>query len=81
MLPYYDYVDYLVESGPKYYINRLDVLHERAIGNINGNFHGIFHLKERQGHFGLLSPQMRRTEHHCSIMYKLSRMGKKSQET
>ena len=76
IVPLYDYVDYLIESGPKYYINRLDVLHEKAIGIINGKSHGIFNLKEREGHFGLHSPHMRRTEHHCSIMYGLSRMGK-----
>ena len=51
IVPLYDYVDYLVESGPKYYINRLDVLHEKAIGIINGKSHGIFNLKEREGHY------------------------------
>ena len=31
---------------------------------------------DQHRHFGSHSPQMRRTEHHCSIMYRLSRMGK-----
>ena len=31
IVPLFDYADFLTDSGPKYYVDRLDTLHEKAV--------------------------------------------------
>ena len=68
IIPLFDYADFLIESGQRIYIDRLDVLHEKAICIIDCKKNGLLDCK------CLVSPTTRRREHHCAIMYRLSRV-------
>ena len=75
IVPLFDYADFLVDSGPKYYVDRLDTLHEKAICIIDSKGFNDICIKESEVAHRLLPPRMRRDEHQCSIMYRLSRTG------
>ena len=75
ILPLFDYADFLIESGTTYYINRLHNLHEKAVWLIDCNKHKDEDLSSLERRYLLESPSMRRKEHHCMIMYRLSGKG------
>ena len=69
----YDYADFLIESGPKMYIDRLLSLHEKAISIIDYNSHPKMKCKNLQMLYKLECPIRRRHERHVLIMYQLSK--------
>ena len=71
----YDYADFLIESGPKYYHNRLNTLHENALKIIDCNANNGMSHKCLETLYHLSSPVTRRHQHHCVLMYRLSKRG------
>ena len=73
IVPLFDYVDFLMDGGPKYYRDRLTNLHEKAVMIIDCNMHNNVGIKEMEYMYNLQPPSRRRAEHHASIMYRLSK--------
>ena len=73
IIPIFDYADFLVDSGPTYYRERLMTLHEKAVSIIDCNSHKRATIIELEKCYNLQPPRRRQVEHHSSIMYRLSR--------
>ena len=73
IIPLFDYADFLVEGGTRYYQEKLDCLHEKALSIIDCKKHKNLEVCDLQILYGLNSIGQRRKEHHCAIMYRLSR--------
>ena len=58
IIPLYDYADFLIESGPMYYIDRLDTLHEKAIQLIDCKGQRDENIVARPVHYKLITPEM-----------------------
>ena len=76
IIPLFDYADFLIESGPNMYIDRLNSLHSKAMQIIDCNKHRNATNIELERLYCLLTPKTRRREHHCAIMYRQSRISK-----
>ena len=74
IIPLFDYADFLIESGQKYYLYRLDVLHEKALRIIDCKKHHQLECGGLEILYRLTSPSARRREHHCAIMYRFSKL-------
>ena len=73
IIPLLDYADFLIDSGPTYYIRRIDRLHEKALRLIDCKKHRNADV-QALGHIYHIDPPIkRRHEHHSAIMYRLSR--------
>ena len=75
IVPLYDYADFIIESGPKVYIDRLNKLHEKALCIIDCNTNRKLSHEKLETLFGLWSPATRRHKHHCALMFRLSKRG------
>ena len=75
IVPLIDYADFLIESGPTYYIDRVNSLHEKAVYIIDCNAHKNVSVKNLETMYRLEPPLRRRTEHHAAIMFRLSKGG------
>ena len=75
ILPHFDYADFLVDSGPAYYINRLKSLHEKGLKIIDCKANPGAESVELQTCYRVKSPSFRQKEHHLIIMYRLSKFG------
>ena len=75
IIPLFDYADFLIDSGPVYYQNRILSLHEKAVRIIDCNTHKQTNMTDLEVCYRLQSPQRRRIEHHAAIMYRLSKNG------
>ena len=73
IVPLYDYADFLVESGQNAFIERLNTLHSKALRIIDGTTNKLADDIQLEYAYRLLTPKTRRNEHHCAIMYRLSR--------
>ena len=73
VIPLFDYADFLVDGGPKYYRDRLTILHEKAIRIIDCSRHKNANIGELEYMYNLQSPSRRRSEHHAAIMYRQSK--------
>ena len=73
IVPLLDYADFLIDSGPAYYIRRIDNLHEKAIRLIDCKKHRNVDVQVLGAIYRLDPPIKRRHEHHCAIMYRLSK--------
>ena len=73
IVPLYDYADFLVESGQNALTERLTTLHSKALRIIDCTLNKRVGDAELEIIYGLLPPVSRRNEHHCAIMYRLSR--------
>ena len=69
----YDFADFLIESGPNFYQNRLNTLHEKALRFIDCNSNLNLSVDGLEYFYLLLSPVSRRHQHHCALMYRLSK--------
>ena len=69
IVPLIDYADFLIDSGPTYYVERIKSLHEKAILIIDCNTNKQMSIANLKVLYRLQSPTRRRTEHHASIMY------------
>ena len=69
----YDYADFLIESGPNFYQNRLNTLHEKALRIIDCNSNPNLSVDGLEYLCLLSSPVTRRHQHHCALMYRLSK--------
>ena len=76
IVPLFDYADFLIDSGPKYFRDRLTNLHEKAVMIIDCNAHKHAGMMDLEFMYKLQPPRRRRTEHHAAIMYRLSRNGR-----
>ena len=75
IIPQLDYADFLIDSGTAYFINRIENLHEKALRLIDCKKHKNLDHCELELLYNIDSPKKRRCDHHCSIMYRLSRRG------
>ena len=75
ILPLYDYGDFVVDCGPKYYIKKLDALHEKGLKLIDCKMHHNADIALLQSHYRIIPPQLRRREHLYVVMYRLSKFG------
>ena len=80
IIPLFDYADFLIDSGPVYYRDRLSTLHEKAVSIIDCNLHKRTNIMDLEGYYNLKPPRRRRVEHHLAIMYRLSR-GRQTLDT
>ena len=80
IVPLFDYADFLIESGPVYYRDRLPTLHEKAVSIIDCNLHKQTNSMDLEGYYNLKPPRRRWVEHHLAIMYRLSR-GRQTLDT
>ena len=76
ILPLFDYADFLIDSGSKYYVNKLESLHAKALRIIDCNMHRQEDVDVLENMYSLYTPERRRKEHHCMIMYRLSKLGR-----
>ena len=74
IIPLFDYADFLIESGRNVLIERLDTLHSKALRIIDCKLNKRADDTQLERVYGLQSPVSRRWEHHCAVMYRLSRM-------
>ena len=74
IVPLFDYGDFLIESGQNIYIDRLDSIHSKALCIRDCKVHNNMSDHQLENTYRLLSPKLRRTEHHCATMYRLSRI-------
>ena len=75
ILPLMDYADFLIGSGPAYYIKQLGNLHEKALRLIDCMKHKKLDASGLERLLKLESPKRRRYQHHCAFMYRLSKKG------
>ena len=80
ILPLFDYADFLIDSGPNYYVKKIDALHEKALQLIDCKKSKNVDLQLLETMYKLMTPSRRRKEHHCSIMYGLSVRGENIDE-
>ena len=73
IIPLFDYADFLTESGQNVYIERLDNLHSKALHIIDCNTNVKAEDAQLEYLYGLSMPSVRTRDHHCVIMYRLSR--------
>ena len=73
IVPLFDYADFLIESGRNVLIERLDTLHSKALRIIDCTTNVRADDIQLEYIYGLQSSSARRREHHCAIMYRLSR--------
>ena len=73
IVPLFDYADFLTESGQNKYVTRLDDLHAKGLRIIDANRHRDDADSLLEKEYGLLTPTMRRHEHHSMIMYRQCR--------
>ena len=73
IIPLFDYADFLTESGQNVYIERLDNLHSKALHIIDCNTNVKAEDAQLEYLYGLSTPSVRTRDHHCAIMYRLSR--------
>ena len=73
--PQLDYADFLIDSGSAYYVKRIGNLHEKALRLIDCKMHRNMDQCELEVLYRVEPPERRRKEHHCSIMYRLSKRG------
>ena len=73
IVPLFDYADFLIESGQNKYINRLDDLHVKGLRIIDANMYRNEADSVLEKEYGLLTPTVRRHEHHSMIMYRQCR--------
>ena len=66
---------FLIDSGTAYYRRKLDNLHEKAIRIIDCNKNINSDMNVLENLYSISSLNRRRKEHHCTIMYRLSRRG------
>ena len=69
IVPLFDYADFLIESGKNKYSNRPDELHVKGLRIIDANRHRNDPDSFLEKEYGLLTPTMRRHEHHSMVMY------------
>ena len=72
IVPLYDYADFLIESGQNVLIERLDMLHSKALRMIDCATNKQAGDAQLEHIYGLLNLATRRHEHHCAVMYRLS---------
>ena len=75
ILPILDYADFLIDCGSAYYIKKLNSLHEKAIRLIDCKKHVNIEVDELGKVYKLQVPKYRRNEHHCAVMYRMSKQG------
>ena len=80
IIPLFDYADFLIDSGPKYFVERLDSLHEKAVRLIDCKNNENLDLASLETLYRLNDVRTRRYEHHCTIMYRMSRQRGKLDE-
>ena len=73
IVPLFDYADFLIESGQNVLVERLDSLHSKALQIIDCKANRRAGDTQLEYIYKLHSPLTRRREHHCAIMYGLSR--------
>ena len=73
ILPLFDYADFVIDSSSNYYVKKLNRLHEKAVRLIDCNIHRKDDINVLENVYMLDPPQWRRKEHHCMIMYRLSK--------
>ena len=73
--PLLDYADFLIDSGSSYFTKRIENLHEKALRLIDCKTHENLDRTELERLYRIDTPRRRRHEHHCAIMYRLSRRG------
>ena len=76
ILPLFDYADFLIDSSSKYYVTKLDNLHAKALRLIDCNRHRSDDTDVLENIYLLDTPLRRRKDHHCMIMYRLSKLGR-----
>ena len=74
IIPLFDYADFLIESGQNKYITRLSDLHVKGVRIIDCNKHVHATDTVLEKEYGLLTPTVRRHEHHSAIMYRQCRV-------
>ena len=74
IIPLFDYADFLIESGQNKYITRLNDLHVKGVRIIDCNKHVHATDTVLEKEYGLLTPTVRRHEHHSAIMYRQCRV-------
>ena len=74
IVPLFDYADFLIESGQNIYIDRLHNQHSKALHIIDCKQHEQYQDVDLERMYRLLPPTSRRREHHCAIMYRLSKL-------
>ena len=75
IVPLLDYADFLIDSGPSYFIKRIENLHEKALRLIDCKKHKKAEIGNLEIIYGIDPPKKRRKDHHCVIMYRLSKQG------
>ena len=76
IVPLLDYADFLIDSGPAYYIRRIENLQDKALRVIYCKKHKTVDIHNLEIIYRVDHPKKRRQEHHCAIMYRLSRLGR-----
>ena len=74
IIPIFDYADFLIESGQNKYVTRLNDLHVKGLRIIDCNKHAHATDTVLEKEYGLLTPTVRRHEHHSAIMYRQCRV-------
>ena len=74
ILPLFDYANFLVESGQKVYIDRMYTLHVKDLQIIDCKAHAKEAKEELGWRYTLMAPIERRREHHCVMIYRLSKI-------
>ena len=74
IVPLFDYADFLIESGQNIYIDRLHNQHSKALRIIDCKQHEQYQVVDLEQMYRLLPLTSRRREHHCAIMYRLSKL-------
>ena len=75
IIPLLDYADFLIDSGPAYLLRRIENLHEKALRLIDCKTHKKADVHGLETMYRIDPPKKRRYNHHCAIMYRLSRQG------
>ena len=73
-VPLFDYADFLTESGQNIYIDRLHNQHSKALRIIDCKQHEQYQDVDLERMYRLLPLTSCRREHHCAIMYRLSKL-------
>ena len=66
----------MIDSSSRYYVNKLEALHTKALCIIDCNIHRSDNIDVLENIYSLDTPQRRRNEHHCMIMFRLSKLGR-----
>ena len=57
IVPLFDYADFLIDSGPTYYKDRLSTLHEKAVLIVDCNFHRHANIMDLERYYNLQPPR------------------------